>query len=92
MQRYVVVDTDCAEDGAEVVPGAPRGRLVDSFRTEESAKALALQRMSYGDVGVVVFDSVSGKQVFPRPDATGGGEEHTPSSGTRLTRSRRRAG
>ncbi len=88
--RYVVVDV--AEDVGATDLWGRRGRLLDSFRTEESARALALQRMALGDVEVVVIDGLSGTQVFPVPEPSGESKEETPSSRSRLVRSRRDTG
>jgi hypothetical protein len=43
--------------------------VLGSFNKVDSARALALQRMAYGDIGVVVVDQATGEQVFPRADA-----------------------
>ena len=64
--RYLVVDTGQAGD-IEGLPGMS-GVVIDRFRTEESARALALQRLAYGDTGVVVVDAESGEVVYPPAD------------------------
>ena len=45
--------------------------------------ALALERMSCGNVGVIIVDEGSGEKVFPRPE-TEDDDENGHSSGTRL--------
>ena len=59
------------------------GRVLDSFLKLDSAQALALQRMAYGDVGVVVVDQVNGEKVFPGSDED---ENEEPDSAVRLRR------
>jgi hypothetical protein len=86
--RFVVIDL--AEDPDATPLWGRRGRLIDSFQTDESARALALHRMALGDVEVVVIDGVSGDQVFPDPKAASAAE--TPSSETRLIRKRGQTG
>jgi hypothetical protein len=83
MKRYVVIDTDWEDDCPSPMG---RGRQVGSFRKPDSATALALQRMACGDLGVVVVDIMSGKQVFP---AVAGNEaEGERPSATRLRSTR----
>ena len=81
MKRYVVVDT-WDEDGTVTCGCA--GRVLDSFIQLDSAQALALQRMAYGNVGVVVVDQVVGEKVFPGPDH--GEEDEEADSAVRLRR------
>ena len=66
--RYAVLDAAEEENATEL--WGHRGKLLDSFRTEDSAKALALHRMAYGSAGVVVIDGITGSQVFPPPRRT----------------------
>jgi hypothetical protein len=81
VNRYVVVDT-WEEDGTVTCGCA--GQVLDSFFSLDSAQALALQRMAYGSVGVVVVDQVNGEKVFPLPDVED--NEEDPDSGVRLRR------
>ena len=46
-----------------------KGSVLARFSTLDSAKALTLQRMAYGVRGIMVVDSVSGRQEFP-PEAS----------------------
>jgi hypothetical protein len=82
VNRYLVVDT-WENAGASTVGGCT-GRQLDSFHSLDSAKALALQRMAYGNVGVVVVDQVGGETVFPRPETDE--DEPEPDSESRLRR------
>ena len=66
MTRYVVLDTGWT-DSTEAAPWSQRGQLLGTFRLQDSAQALALQRASLGDANVIVVDLVQGKQVFPYP-------------------------
>jgi hypothetical protein len=61
--RYVVIDTNWVRS-SETLPCWP-GSVLGRFNTLDSAKALVLQRMAYGDEGVVVVDSASGRQAYP---------------------------
>lgn len=65
MTRYIVLDTHWIDDG-EDTDWNGRGQVLGTFRSHDSAKALALQRMSLGDIGVIVVDLVKGERVFPR--------------------------
>jgi hypothetical protein len=77
--RYLVLDT--AEDGeVEGLPGQ-RGLVLDRFHTEESARALVLQRLAYGDRGVIAVDSATGEVVYEPVDEAD--EHESPGSGTR---------
>ena len=62
--RYVVLDTSW--DGMEEGLAGWKGSVLARFNTLDSAMALTLQRMAYGDQGVIVVDSVSDRQAFPR--------------------------
>ena len=66
MERYVVLDTAWLDDEA-VTLGGEHGKVLGRFMSSDSARALALQRMAYGDRGVVVVDRVDGERIFPRP-------------------------
>jgi hypothetical protein len=66
--RYAVISVAEEADATELC--GHHGKLIDRFRSEESARALALQRMAFGDVGVVVIDAATGSRVFPPPEAT----------------------
>ena len=81
MLRYVVLNPRWI-DAEAVTVGSWKGRLLASFATLDSAKALALQRMAYGDRAVVVVDRVGEERVFPSSDAEAQGNGE-PSSGTR---------
>ena len=61
--RYVVLDTNWVRT-IETLPGWT-GLVLGRFRTLDSARALVLQRMAYGDVGLAVVDSASGEKVYP---------------------------
>jgi hypothetical protein len=82
MCRYAVIDTSFDEGEAE--QRGYRSRVLGTFNTEDSAKALALQRMAYGDLGVVVIDQETGERVFPSDEAGPGDAKQTSSSHTRL--------
>jgi hypothetical protein len=82
MCRYAVIDTDFDDNAPEQQP--LQSRVLGTFHTEDSAKALALQRMAYGDLGVVVIDQETGERVFPRDEAGPGDAKQTSSSHTRL--------
>lgn len=64
--RYVVIDTNW-NHGVEAVSGW-NGTVLGRFKSLDSAKALTLQRLSYGDTGIVVVDVVSGGRAYP-PDS-----------------------
>lgn len=65
MERYAVIDTNW-NDGSEPVAGWA-GHVLGRFNTMDSARALVLQRMAFGDTGVVVIQVHSGARVYP-PD------------------------
>ena len=46
-----------------------RGTVLGKFRSDESARAMVLQRLACGDRGVVALDASSGKVVYPDADA-----------------------
>jgi hypothetical protein len=82
VNRYVVLDTEWVSAKAISV-GRWRGEVLDSFFSLDSARALALHRMAYGDIGVVVIDQLSGEKVFPLSDVRMDHEEKH-CSGVRL--------
>lgn len=51
--------------------GQWNGSVLARFGTLDSAKALTLQRMAYGDRGIIVVNNVSDRQEFP-PEASFG--------------------
>ena len=63
MERYAVIDTNW-DDGNEPLAGWT-GHVLGRFNTLDSAKALVLQRLSFGDTGVVVIDIRSGERLYP---------------------------
>jgi hypothetical protein len=67
MERYVVLDTTQPHQEGESAEGH-QGRVLGSFASQDSAKAVALRRMAQGDLGTVVIDRVDGKRVFPRSE------------------------
>ena len=64
--RYVVLDTLGDWDTTEVA--GRRGTVLGKFRSDESARAMVLQRLAYGDRGVVAMDARTGKVVYPEAD------------------------
>jgi len=60
---YVVIDTSWKQ-GEEKLAGWS-GTVLGEYRSLDSAKALTLQRMAYGDTGIVVVDSTSGGRAYP---------------------------
>lgn len=70
MNRYVVLYTGWVGEEAVTIAGWT-GRLRDSFASRDSAEALALRRMAYGDLSVVVVDNVKDELVFPRKELAG---------------------
>jgi hypothetical protein len=78
--RYVVLDTSGDWEPTEVA--GHRGTVLGRFRSEESARALALQRLAYGDRGVIVVDSAAGEVVYP-PGHDARQEASAKASGTR---------
>ena len=62
---YVVLETRW-DEGDEIIAGWS-GEVLGRFETQDSAKALALQRIAYGDTGVVVVETATRKCVYP-PD------------------------
>jgi hypothetical protein len=82
MARYVVLDTSWLDDHAASF-GAYTGRELDSFHTFDCAKALALQRMAAGDLGVIVVDRLANDRVFPASTGEAHDTEDPPGSGTR---------
>jgi hypothetical protein len=76
VERYAVIDTNW-DDGGEPLAGWS-GHVLGRFMTLDSAKALVLQRMSFGDTAVVVIDVHTGKRVYP-PDDTLFSSRLTPS-------------
>jgi hypothetical protein len=79
--RYVVVDL--SRTGEDTQSAEYPRTVLDTFNTMESAKALVLQRMAYGDVTVVVIDAYTGRQVFPDPQDTPRSGKPISQSGTR---------
>ena len=63
MERYAVIDTNW-DDGTDPLAGWT-GHVLGRFNTLDSAKALVLQRMSFGDTGVVVIEVRSGDRKYP---------------------------
>ncbi len=63
MERYAVIDTNW-DDGNDSIAGWS-GHVLGRFNTLDSAKALVLQRLSFGDTGVVVIEVRSGDRVYP---------------------------
>ena len=78
--RYVVLDTRGDWEVTEVA--GHEGTILWRFHSEESARALAMQRLSYGDRGVIVVDTVTGAAVYPPADEGNGGRP-VGKSGTR---------
>ena len=64
--RYVVIDTLGDWDTIEIA--GHRGTLLGEFRSNESARALVLQRLAYGDRGVVALDAATGAVLYPSND------------------------
>jgi hypothetical protein len=79
--RYVVFDLDDPDSANPA--DRTRGTMLETFRTEESAKAFALHRMASGDIFVAVIDIFTGDQVFPPPDRGSRPAESSPGSGPR---------
>jgi hypothetical protein len=96
MNRYVVLDTGWVDEEAVTI-SSWTGHTLDSFRTYDSAKALALQRIAYGDLTVMVVDRKTGERVFPAAESESD-HEHRPGSemrpavapGIRATRAARK--
>jgi len=63
VERFAVIDTNW-DDGNSPLAGWT-GHVLGRFNTLDSAKALVLQRMSFGDTGVVVVDVRSSDRVYP---------------------------
>jgi hypothetical protein len=59
-----VIDTNWEDDCPSPMG---QGRQLGGFNKRDSAKVLALQRMAYGDLGVIVVDMMTGERVFPAP-------------------------
>ena len=76
MERYAVIDTNW-DDGSEPLVGWA-GHVLGRFNTLDSAKALVLQRLSFGDTGVVVIDIRSGERLYP-PEESRFGTTPSPS-------------
>jgi hypothetical protein len=69
MSRYAVLDCNWVDEEAVTLCGHT-GRELDRFDTIDGARALALQQMAYGDLGVVVVDLLAQQRIFP--DASAG--------------------
>jgi hypothetical protein len=63
VERYAVIDTNW-DDGTDPLAGWT-GHVLGRFNTLDSAKALVLQRMSFGDTGVMVVEVRSGARTYP---------------------------
>ena len=61
--RYVVLDLLGDWDTTEVA--GRRGTVLGRFRSNESARAMVLQRLAGGDRGVVAMDARTGRVVYP---------------------------
>ena len=65
MDRYAVIDTKWDSEDERLAGWS--GHVLGRSNTFASAKALVLQRMSFGDTGIVVVGLPSGERVYP-PD------------------------
>ena len=61
--RYVVIGPSWGDMGDTLAGWS--GTVLARFMSLDRAKALTLQRMAYGDTGIVVVDSASGRQTYP---------------------------